>query len=296
MVNLDKIATEQRNLNTLKIDEANSLEIVKYINDEDKTIAESISKVASDIAAVIEAATKAYQNGGRIIYLGAGTSGRLGILDAVECPPTYGTTPDEIIGLIAGGQKAFTEAVEGAEDSKELAINDLKAINLTSKDILIGIAASGRTPYVIGGLEYAKSLNTITASIAMTNDSEIGAVADLKIEAVTGPEVVTGSTRMKAGTAQKMILNMISTGVMIQSGKVYQNLMVDVKQTNIKLVKRAERIVMQATDCTEDVAKANLEIADGNAKLAIAMILFGLDVTDAKAKLSEAKGKIKNIK
>jgi N-acetylmuramic acid 6-phosphate etherase len=296
MINLDKIATEQRNSKTMKIDEANSLEIVKMINDEDRTIADSIAKQAENIAKVIDEGTKAYNSGGRIIYLGAGTSGRLGILDAVECPPTYGTSLDEIVGIIAGGEKAFIQAVEGAEDSKELAVADLAQINFNEKDFLIGIAASGRTPYVIGGIEYAKNLGAKTAGIAMSADSEVGSVADYKIEAVTGPEVVTGSTRMKAGTGQKMILNMISTGIMIQSGKVYQNLMVDVKQTNEKLVKRAQRIVMQATNCNEETAIEKLHISDGNAKLAIVMILFGLDINQAKEKLTEAKGKIKNIK
>lgn len=293
MIDLKKIATEQRNESSMNLDKMSASEIVKLINKEDHKIAEAISTVTDQIGLVVEVAGQAIKDSGRIIYIGAGTSGRLGVLDAVECPPTYGVDFDTVVGLIAGGEEAFIKAQEGAEDSEQFAIDDLKAINLNDKDIVIGVAASGRTPYVIGGLKYAKEVGAKTSSVAITFGSEIAKYADYPIEVQVGSEVVTGSTRMKAGTAQKMILNMISTGAMILNGKVYQNLMVDVQQTNLKLVERAKSIVMQATDCDYDTASEKLVIADGHAKTAIVMILNNIDLDAARDLLIKNSGFIR---
>ncbi len=294
-VDLTKIDTERRNPNSMNLDMMSAKEIVSLINQEDINVQAAIEKEVGAITKVVEAAAKAIVCGGRIIYIGAGTSGRLGVLDAVECPPTYGVDFNTVIGLMAGGEEAFIQAQEGAEDSKELAIADLQTNNLTAKDLVVGIAASGRTPYVIGGLEYAAEIGAETASIAITSNSKIAEYANLTIEVVVGPEVVTGSTRMKAGTAQKMILNMISTGAMILNGKVYQNLMVDVMQTNEKLVERAKSIVMMATDCSENVAVEALAKAGGNAKCAIVMLLLDVDAETAKRALIENDGKVAKV-
>lgn len=294
-VDLTKIDTEKRNLNSMNLDEMSAAEIVKLINEEDNKIQVAIGKELESISKLVQEAANTIKNKGRIIYVGAGTSGRLGVLDAVECPPTYGVDYNTVVGLIAGGEKAFVKAQEGAEDSKEYAKEDLMQIQLTSKDIVIGIAASGRTPYVIGALEYAKEVGAQRASIAITKNSEIAKYANFVIEVVVGPEVVTGSTRMKAGTAQKMILNMISTGAMILNGKVYQNLMVDVMQTNEKLVERAKNIVKTATDCTDEQAINALEQAQGSAKVAIVMILLNIDVDLAKEKLAENEETIAKV-
>ena len=224
--------------------------------------------------------------------MGVRTSGRLGVLDAVECPPTFGVSPEVVVGLIAGGSGAFVKAVEGAEDSMTLCEEELKKIHLQAKDIVIGLAASGRTPYVIGGLRYAKAVGCKTVAIACNKGSEVGVETQLAIEPTPGPEVLTGSTRLKAGTAQKMVLNMISTGSMVGIGKAYQNLMVDVKQSNEKLVIRAQNITMTATDCTREEAKEALDKADGHVKTAIVMILTNCDASTAKEKISRAGGKI----
>ncbi len=294
-IDLTKIDTERRNPNSMNLDMMSAEEIVTLINKEDINVQAAIEKEIPAITKVVEAAAKAIKNNGRIIYIGAGTSGRLGVLDAVECPPTYGVDYNTVIGLMAGGEKAFIKAQEGAEDSKELAIEDLKNENLTKNDLVVGIAASGRTPYVIGGLEYAKEVGSETASVAITSNSTVAKYANLPIEVVVGPEVVTGSTRMKAGTAQKMILNMISTGAMILNGKVYQNLMVDVMQTNEKLVERAKNIVVMATDCSDDLAFEKLAEANGSAKLAIVMILLDLDVLSAKKALEANEENIAKV-
>lgn len=295
MIDLSKINTEARNLKSMQLDQMSAEEIVDLINDEDAKVQVAISNQISAIAKVVEIAAKTIEAGGRIIYMGAGTSGRLGVLDAVECPPTYGVSDKLVIGLIAGGEKAFVKAQEGAEDNQELAISDLKQLNVNELDLIIGIAASGRTPYVIGGLSYANAIGCQTASIAITADSEIGKVAKHPIEVVVGPEVVTGSTRMKAGTAQKMILNMISTGAMVLNGKVYQNLMVDVMQTNKKLQVRAQNIVIDATDVSRERAIELLELAEGSAKLAIAIEVTGLEVSKVKALLLENNGKLREL-
>lgn len=292
---LNKLATEQRNKKSQDIDKFSSIEIVTLMNDESNNIRLGIAKEITNIAKVVEQAAETIKYGGRIIYLGAGTSGRLALLDAVECPPTFGVDYDVVVGLIAGGEEAFVKAQEGAEDSDELACEDLKSLKLSKKDFVIGVAASGRTPYVIGGLKFAKELGCVTASLAITYGSEVGKLVDLPIEIEVGPEVVTGSTRLKAGSAQKEILNMISTGAMIQNGKVYQNLMVDVKQTNNKLVQRAINIVKMATNCSDELAISTLNDANGHAKSAIIMILLNTDYDKATILLENHDGKIRKI-
>ena len=254
-VDLKKISTELRNQNTLDIDLVSTLEILKKINDEDKTIAYAVEKVLPNIAKVVDKVYEAFLNGGRLIYMGAGTSGRIGILDAVECPPTYGVDYDMVMCLMAGGEKAFIKAVEGAEDSLTQGKVDLENINLTKNDVVIGIAASGRTPYVIGGLNYANEVGAVTSCITTSSSSPIESIVKFPIVAVTGPEPITGSTRMKSGTAQKMICNMISTASMIKMGKVYENLMIDVKATNEKLVSRSLSIICTILECSMDEAK-----------------------------------------
>ena len=270
---LKKLATEGRNPRSANIDKASPAEIAAIINAEDKTVAEAVEKALPQIGAQIEAAAYALQHGGRLIYIGAGTSGRLGVLDAAECRPTYGVDDNTVVGLIAGGMGAMFSAVEGAEDSLTLAEEELRAISFCEKDFLVGIAASGRTPYVKGGLAYARSIGARTGSVACTSPAEISALADIPVEVVTGPEVVTGSTRMKAGTAQKMVLNMLSTGAMIRCGKVMGNLMVDVQATNDKLRARALRIVMEAAEVDQKTAEAALTEAGGSAKKAILALL-----------------------
>ncbi len=290
MEDIKTLDTEKRNSKSMNLSSMNAKEIVSIINSEDHIVAEAISKNLGDISNVVEMAAKTISEGGRIIYLGAGTSGRLGVLDAVECPPTFGVDPGLFVGLIAGGENAFVKAIEGAEDSKEGAVKDLKDINFSNKDLLIGIAASGRTPYVIGGIEYAKEIGAKTVSLATTSNSKIGELVDQKIEVVLGAEVLTGSTRMKSGSAQKMVLNMISTGAMVLNGKVYQNLMVDVMQTNKKLEIRARNIVVEATGCSEQKARQMLEVADNSVKLAIVMIINDYSKEEAKDHLEKNKG------
>lgn len=288
-IQLDKLQTEQRNPHTMRLDEMSALEIVTEMNREDLSVPKAIAPHLNDIATVAEWGSAALERGGRILYMGAGTSGRLGVLDASECPPTFGVAPDRVVGLIAGGQKALTTAVEGAEDDREAGINDLKAIGLSEDDIVIGIAASGRTPYVVSGLEYAGQLGCHTAAIACTSDSAVGKAAEIPIEIITGPEVLTGSTRLKAGTAEKMVLNMISTAAMIGIGKSYENLMVDVVLSNQKLKARGERIVMEATGVDRETADRYIQEADGRCKLAITMILTHSSKDEARALLEKAK-------
>ena len=269
MINLDKIATEQRNEASAHIDQVSTLEMVKIINNEDKKVPEAITPLLPLIAKAIDLIAGHLRQGGRLFYVGSGTSGRLGILDAAECPPTFSTDPDLVQGIIAGGTPAIFRAQEGAEDSPEGGEQDLAKQKITNKDVLVGLTASGRTPYVAGALAYAKKQGTPTISITCTKNPEVGQWADISLEALVGPEVVTGSTRMKAGTAQKMILNMLSTGTMIRLGKVYGNLMVDVKASNKKLAERAKRIVMTATGCTRSEAEGALAQAGGSARAAI---------------------------
>ncbi|MGL5174932.1 MAG: N-acetylmuramic acid 6-phosphate etherase [Cetobacterium sp.] len=291
-LNLKSLTTESRNQNTLDIDRVSTIEMVKKINDEDKKVAEAVEKELPQIAAAIDEIVERLKKGGRLIYIGAGTSGRLGILDASECPPTYGVSEELVQGVIAGGQEAIFRAQEGAEDSKELAVNDLKKKDITELDVVVGLAASGRTPYVIGGLEYANEIGALTISVTCNANSAVANTAQIAISPVVGPEVVTGSTRLKSGTAQKLVLNMLSTGSMIKLGKVYGNLMVDVQSTNEKLVERAKKIVSEATGVDTDTAAEYLNETKSNVKLAIFMILSKLNLEEAKNKLEKHDGYI----
>ncbi len=288
-LNLEKLQTENINRNSENLDTMSVKEIITLMNEEDKSVISAINQALPQIEELIKACIQTLNNGGRIIYTGAGTSGRLGILDAAECLPTFSTT-DEIIAIIAGGDKALVKAVEGAEDSKELAKEGLIALNLNSRDIVITLAASGRTPYSIGSLEYARSIGCKTGSISCNKNSVLSTYADYSIEVDAGPEVLTGSTRLKSGTSQKIILNMISTTTMIGMGKVYKNLMVDMTPTNEKLIERAKRIVMQATECEYSLAQKTLEETDYRIKEAIVMILTGVSKEDAIIKLIDSRG------
>lgn len=293
MVDLTKLATESRNHATMELDIMSPLEIAQAMNAEDMRAVEAVREVLPQVATAIEWAAEAFEGDARLIYMGAGTSGRLGVLDAAECPPTFGVSADVVVGLIAGGEQAFIKAVEGAEDSRELGAGDLERIELTEHDVVVGLAASGRTPYVIGGLEYARAKGAKTVAIACNRGSAIGRAADLAIEPVPGPEVLTGSTRLKAGTVQKLVLNMISTGSMVRTGKAYGNLMVDVQATNEKLVTRSQNIVMEACSCTRECAIEALEQAGGKVKVAIVAILLGCDAATAAARLDAAKGRVR---
>ena len=287
MLSLESLDTEKRNINTMNLDELSTVEIIAKINQEDKKIADCVEPAIAEIGKATDFAVGSIKSGGRLIYMGAGTSGRLGILDASECPPTYGVPFDMVIGIIAGGDKAIRKAVEGAEDSKELAVKDLKKIGFNEKDTLVGLAASGRTPYVIGGLEYARSIGAKTAAISCVQGAKISDMADAKIEVIVGAEAVTGSTRMKAGTAQKMVLNMISTTAMVKIGKVYQNLMVDVATTNEKLKVRALNIVSEATGIEKESSKELLEDSGYDVKVAIVMGLASVDASKARKTLEK---------
>ena len=289
MVNINHLGTEQRNEKTKDLDLLSTMEIIQIMNEEDLNVVAGVKQALPQIEKVVHAMIEALSNGGRIVYVGAGTSGRTGIIDAVECGPTFSCTY-EFLGLIAGGYGAIVKAVEGAEDKKELCVEDLKNNNFTEKDLLVGVAASGRTPYVIGGIEYAKSLGAKTACVCCNIDTEIGKIVDYPIEVSAGPEILTGSTRLKSGTCQKVIINMLSTAAMVGMGKVYKNLMVDVMATNIKLVERCRQIVMAATGCDWETADAALSQTDNHCKEAIVMILLGVDVNEAKEKLAASKG------
>ena len=288
-LNLKQMVTESRNKNTTDIDMLDTMEMVRVINNEDKKVALAVEKELENIAEAIDVISHAFLNGGRLIYIGAGTSGRLGILDASECPPTFGTPAELVVGLIAGGKDAILRAIENAEDNKDLCIEDLKGIDFNSKDILVGIAASGRTPYVMGGIEYARELGGVTIGVSCNPGSVLAESVKIPISPVVGGEVVTGSS----GTAQKLVLNMLTTGSMIKIGKVYGNLMVDVEATNEKLVERQKKIVMEATDCTREEASSALKDTGGHCKTAILMILGGLGAKEAEVLLTEKKGFIR---
>lgn len=279
---LENLVTEGRNKNTLQIDKEDTLGIIELINNEDKTVAYAVEEQKESIAKAVNIIVDRMKQGGRLFYIGAGTSGRIGILDATECPPTYGVDFELVQAIIAGGNQAIFKAIEGAEDDKELGKQDIIDRGVTSKDVICGIAASGRTPYVIGAMEYAKELGCAVLSITMNPNSEMSKKADLPINIIVGAEVIMGSTRMKSGTAQKMVCNMLTTASMVKMGKVYSNLMVDVKTSNEKLVERAKRIIMIATNVKYDVAEKFLEEADNSVKLAIFMIKSGLDKDSAK--------------
>ncbi|MEE0710231.1 MAG: N-acetylmuramic acid 6-phosphate etherase [Gemmiger sp.] len=293
-MDLNKMMTETRNPDTMTLDQMSALELVTVMNREDHKVPEAIASALPQIASTVEVVEQAFRKGGRLFYLGAGTSGRLGVLDASECPPTFGVDPGMVVGLIAGGDRALRFPIEGAEDDRSLGKQDLVDHNLVPSDVVIGIAASGRTPYVLGALDYAHSIGCKTAAVACNLHSAIGQAADIAIEVSVGPEVLTGSTRLKAGSAQKMILNMITTGAMVCTGKAYQNLMVDVVQSNEKLRTRAENIVMAATDVSREQARRTIDEANGKVKLAITMILTGKDAASAQALLDQSGGSVHN--
>ena len=290
---LEGLSTETRNQETMNLDEMSSLEIVQAMNKEDLKVPQVITGLLPIISKVVDICALALKTKHRVFYMGAGTSGRLGIVDSSECPPTFNASPNEFIGLIAGGERAFIKAVEGAEDSEDLGKEDLIKRNFCKEDICIGLAASGRTPYVIGGLKYAKSIGAQTVSISCNKNAKVSKYAYYPIEAIVGPEILTGSTRLKAGTAQKLILNMISTGAMIRRGKSYQNLMVDLQMNNKKLERRALNIIKEATGVGENEAKEYIQKSKGSVKVAIVMILANCDYDDAIKRLDKADGQVR---
>lgn len=294
-MNLEGLTTEARNEATKKIDQVSTLEMVTLINQEDQKVAQAIEKVLPQIAAAIDAAAERFKKGGRLIYCGAGTSGRLGALDAIELTPTYSVSPERAFGILAGGEKAMYQAIEGAEDSKELAIEDLTQHQLTARDVVIAIAASGRTPYAVSAIEYGKKVGALTISVTCNNQSPMNQLAEIGIAPIVGPEVITGSTRMKAGSAQKMVLNMFSTGIMVKLGNIYQNLMVNVQPTNEKLIQRATNIIKEAAEIEESQAKEYLEAAQLEVAPAIVMAKAHVDFQKAKQLLAEHDGRISEV-
>ncbi len=292
-IDLTRLVTESRNPASEQIDTLPTLDMLKVINQQDQLVALAVAQTLPQVAQAVEAIATAFAQGGRLIYMGAGTSGRLGILDASECPPTYGSQPEQVIGLIAGGHTAILKAGENAEDNRELGQSDLKALHLSEKDVLVGIAASGRTPYVIAGMEYARSVGATVVSLACNPGCPMEAYADIVITPVVGAEVVTGSARMKAGTAQKLVLNMLTTGAMIKSGKVFGNLMGDVEATNAKLIQRQTNIVVDATGVSAEQAEAALAACGRHCKTAILMILGGFSAEQAAQKLTQHQGFIR---
>ena len=292
-LDLNKMITEGRNPASETIDQLTTEQMLTVINQEDQKVALAVEAILPQITRAVDAITAAFTAGGRLIYCGAGTSGRLGILDASECPPTFGSPPEQVQGLIAGGQRAILQAVENAEDNRQQGAIDLQKVDFSAGDILVGIAASGRTPYVLGAMEYAEQCGAVVIALSCNPQGEMAAKAAIALTPVVGPEVITGSSRLKAGTAQKMVLNMLTTGAMIRSGKVFGNLMVDVEATNHKLVKRQINIVMQATDCDADTAEQALNACHGHCKTAIVMLLAGLDAIQATALLDQHRGFIR---
>lgn len=294
-MDIAKLTTEGRNPNSKNIDQLSTLDMVTVINEEDKKVAEAIEKVLPEIASAVDAMTQRFLAGGRLIYCGAGTSGRLGALDAIELTPTYSVSPEKAFGLLAGGQAAMFSAIEGAEDSKELAIEDLKKVELSEQDVVIALAASGRTPYAIAAIEYGNTCGALTISVTCNNTGVMNQLAQIGIAPVVGPEVITGSTRMKSGSAQKMVLNMLSTGVMVKSGKVYQNLMVNVQPTNLKLVQRAISIIQEATEVDAVRAEEYLKRADNHVAAAIVMLETGKSLEESIQALKEKQGRISAV-
>lgn len=292
---IKSLSTEARNKNSYNIDTKSTKEILSIINEEDKKVAYLIEEELDDIAKAVDAVVDAFNNGGRLIYVGAGTSGRMGLIDAVECRPTYSVPDSMVMGIMAGGKEAFVRAKEGAEDSTDEAVNDLKNIQLSNKDIVIGIAASGRTPYVIGAIEYANMIGANSVAIATVKNSKIGMISKLKIEVNTGAEVVSGSTRMKAGTAQKLICNMISTASMIRIGKVYNNLMVDVAATNQKLIKRAVGIIQEITGASEEMCLSKMNKYKSVKKAVISILLEIDDEDKIEELLNKNNNNLRNI-
>lgn len=292
-MNCATLTTETANEATRELDTMPIARLLAVMNAEDRTVPDAVAAALPEIERAVELIVSARTRGGRLIYLGAGTSGRLGVLDAVECPPTFGTDPGEVLGLIAGGERAFLRAVEGAEDNPALAVADLTAADLSALDVVVALAASGRTPYAIGGLDYARSVGAATVSVACNLGAAMSTHADVAIEVDTGPEILTGSTRLKAGSAQKLVCNMLSTASMIRTGKVFHNLMVDVRPTNAKLVDRARRIVSAATGADAATAAATIDLAGGHAKTAVVMLLADCDVAEAAARLGRAAGSVR---
>ena len=292
-IDLSKLLTERRNANSANIDTLSTEEMLTVINNEDQQVAHAITPYIPQIAQLVDSVANAFRHGGRLIYIGAGTSGRLGILDASECPPTFGTRPEQVVGLIAGGHTAILKAVENVEDNAAQGAEDLQALGFNQHDVLVGIAASGRTPYVLGAMAYAHQQNALVAIVSCNPHGEMAQRADIAITPVVGPEVVTGSTRLKAGTAQKLVLNMITTGAMIRSGKVYSNLMVDVEATNAKLIERQISIVMEDTECDRPTAQAALDACGRHCKTAIVMVLANLSAEAAKQLLADNGGFIR---
>ncbi|MFF3949127.1 N-acetylmuramic acid 6-phosphate etherase [Streptomyces sp. NPDC001902] len=289
-MDLSTLGTETRNERTAELDRMPVSELLSVMNAEDQTVALAVREALPEIGTAVEAITESLRRGGRLIYLGAGTSGRIGLLDAVECPPTFGTAPEQVVGLLSGGPGAFIVAVEGAEDEPARAVADLDEIGVGDRDTVVGLAASGRTPYVIGGLKHAATRGAVTVSVACNRDALVSRYADVPIEVPTGPEILTGSTRLKGGTAEKMVCNMLSTAAMVRLGKVYGNLMVDVRATNNKLVDRARRMVVQATGADPDIAAEALTAAGGHAKTAIVMLLTGATAEEAARRIEQAHG------
>ncbi|WP_432045178.1 N-acetylmuramic acid 6-phosphate etherase [Streptomyces asiaticus] len=289
-MDLSTLGTEARNERTTELDRMPVSELLSVMNAEDQTVALAVRDALPQIEAAVEAVAESLRRGGRLIYLGAGTSGRIGLLDAVECPPTFGTSPDQVVGLLSGGPGAFVMAVEGAEDEPARAVDDLEKVGVNDRDTVVGLAASGRTPYVVGGLKHAAAQGAVTVSVACNRDTVVSRYADIPIEVPTGPEVLTGSTRLKGGTAEKMVCNMLSTASMVRVGKVYGNLMVDVRASNEKLVDRARRIVVEATGTDDDTAAEALRAADGHAKTAIVMLLARCTAEEAARRLNLAHG------
>lgn len=292
-MDLNKLTTEKRNERSMNLDTLSTEQVIRLMNEEDAVVPKAIEQIVPTIAKAVDAITARFKKNGRLIYIGAGTSGRLGVLDAVECVPTFGVPPEKVVGVIAGGDRAMYRAVEGAEDSPTLGQQDLTALSLTKEDVVVGIAASGRTPYVIGALTYANEVGAETIALSCNQDAEISAFANIAIEVIVGAEVLTGSTRLKAGTAQKLVLNMLSTASMIGIGKVYNNLMVDVQPTNEKLRVRAVRIIQQATECTEEQAQEAFEQSGEQVKIAIVMILFNQTKEQAEETLVQNQGFIR---
>ncbi len=287
---LENLVSEARNPNTMQIDLMSTEQILMAMNAEDARVAGAVQAVLPQIARAVDAIVDAFKAGGRLVYIGAGTSGRLGVLDASECPPTFGVPEGMVVGLIAGGDHALRYPVEGAEDNRQEGRRDLEKIGLTPRDVVVGIAVSGRTPYVIGGLDYANEIGATSVALSCNPVSAIADIARIAISPVVGPEALTGSTRLKSGTAQKLVLNMLTTASMIRIGKSYENLMVDLSVSNAKLAARATRILVEVAGCTAEEAERHLAAAGNNVKLAILMALTGMDAQAANAALDQADG------
>ena len=290
---MDHLTTEQNNPESVAIDQMDPIQIAMLMNREDLKVVAAVERVLPEIARAIETVTERVQAGGRLIYIGAGTSGRLGVLDASECPPTFNTPPALVVGLIAGGHRALTNAIEGAEDNRQAGEEDLRGVEVDAKDVVCGIATSGRTPYVLGGLAYARSLGAATLGVTCNEVSELTEVSDVLIAPVVGPEILSGSTRLKAGTATKMVLNMISTGTMIRIGKTYGNWMVDLRATNVKLKDRSIRIVSGITGLDRQRAESLLARCDGEVKTAIVSQALGVEKIEAQERLKAAAGRLR---